>query len=188
MTTTAAALSASSRVSHSMWPDWAIYLTLCTFSKPLATIILPKSPTFLGKFCKGTKILNFSSEIILGNFYRHLAIFLVTLLSLQNGLLLRKWRHPASINYYRLTKMRWLWFQNFHLDLLRTIIPNREPLPFGGLQTLRKTYFNGRIMAVKTKLDVSYDGKKFSETFALFAQLNASDSVHWIEKAFTRFA
>ena len=34
--------------------------------KPLATIILPKSPTFLGIFCKGVKIYQFSSEIIFG--------------------------------------------------------------------------------------------------------------------------
>ena len=27
---------------------------------------LPKSPTFLGIFCKGVKIYNFSSEIIFG--------------------------------------------------------------------------------------------------------------------------
>ena len=38
----------------------------------LATINLPKSPTYLGNFCKGVKIFPFSSEIILGNFYRHL--------------------------------------------------------------------------------------------------------------------
>ena len=37
-----------------------------TFSKPLATINLPKSPTFLGNFCKGVKIYHFSIEIILG--------------------------------------------------------------------------------------------------------------------------
>ena len=34
---------------------------------------LPKFPTFLGNLCKSVKIFNFSSEIILGNFYRHLA-------------------------------------------------------------------------------------------------------------------
>ena len=44
-------------------------------TKPLATINLPKSSTFLVNFCKGVKIIHFSSEIILGNFYRHLAIF-----------------------------------------------------------------------------------------------------------------
>ena len=43
--------------------------------KPLATINLPKSPTFLGNFCKGVKNYHFSNENILGNFYRHLAIF-----------------------------------------------------------------------------------------------------------------
>ena len=34
--------------------------------KPLATIDLPKSPTFLGNFCKVVKIYLFSSEIIYG--------------------------------------------------------------------------------------------------------------------------
>ena len=48
------------------WPYLAIYWTLGNFLKPLATINFPKSPTFL---------CNFSSEIILGNFYRHLPIF-----------------------------------------------------------------------------------------------------------------
>ena len=35
------------------------------FLKPLATINLPKSLTFLGNFCKGVKIYHFSIEIIL---------------------------------------------------------------------------------------------------------------------------
>ena len=42
------------------------FCTLGNFSKPLTTIILPKSPTFLGNFCEGIKIFNFSSEIIFG--------------------------------------------------------------------------------------------------------------------------
>ena len=46
-----------------VWPDLVIYWTFGNFLKPLATINLPKSLTFLG---------NFSSE---GNFYSHLAIF-----------------------------------------------------------------------------------------------------------------
>ena len=33
--------------------------------KSLATINLPKAPTFLGNFCEGVKIYNFSSEIII---------------------------------------------------------------------------------------------------------------------------
>ena len=33
------------------------------------------SPTFLGNFCKGVKIFNFTSKIIFGNFYRHLGTF-----------------------------------------------------------------------------------------------------------------
>ena len=48
---------------------WAI------FWKPLSTINLSKSPTFLGNFRKGVKIYHFSIEINLGNFYRHLATF-----------------------------------------------------------------------------------------------------------------
>ena len=49
-----------------VWRDWAIYWTLGNFSKPLVTINLPKSLTFLGKFCKDVKIFNFSNEIIFG--------------------------------------------------------------------------------------------------------------------------
>ena len=51
---------------HLVWPDWAIYWTLDDFVKPLATINLPKYPTFLGNICKGVKIYHFSSEIIFG--------------------------------------------------------------------------------------------------------------------------
>ena len=50
-----------------VWPDWAIYWTLGKH--------LSQSPLFLGNFCKGVKIYHISSEIILGNFYKHLAIF-----------------------------------------------------------------------------------------------------------------
>ena len=42
------------------------FWTLGNFLKPLAEINLPKSPTFLGKFCKGVKIFHFYSEIIFG--------------------------------------------------------------------------------------------------------------------------
>ena len=48
-------------VSVPVWPVgqfmwlWAIYVTLGNFSKFLAANKLPKSPTFLGNFCKGVK-------------------------------------------------------------------------------------------------------------------------------------
>ena len=42
--------------SPPVWPDWALYWTLGNFLKPLATMNLSKSPTFLGNFCKGVKI------------------------------------------------------------------------------------------------------------------------------------
>ena len=51
---------------QAVWPDWAIYCTLGNFSKPVAAIILPKLPTFLGKFCRVVKIFYFASEIIFG--------------------------------------------------------------------------------------------------------------------------
>ena len=52
--------------SSAVWPDWAIYWTLGNFLKPLATINLTKSLTFLGNFCKGVKIIYFSSKNIFG--------------------------------------------------------------------------------------------------------------------------
>ena len=48
-------------------PDLAIYWTLTKFLKPLATINLPKSLTFLRNFCKGVKIYHFCSKIIFGH-------------------------------------------------------------------------------------------------------------------------
>ena len=58
--------SLDSTASVPVWPDLAIFWTLGNFLKPLATINLPKSPTFLGKFCKCVKIFHFSCEIIFG--------------------------------------------------------------------------------------------------------------------------
>ena len=65
---------------------------------PLATINSPKSATFLGKFCKGVKIYHFSSEIILGNFYRHLAIFSGHIVGDLSELLVEEW---AKLNASR---------------------------------------------------------------------------------------
>ena len=65
----------------SVWPYWAIYCTLGNHSKPLATINLPKSPTFLDNFCNGVKFYHFSSEIIFGQFLLAFGdFFLVTLM------------------------------------------------------------------------------------------------------------
>ena len=58
-----------------MWPYWAIFCTLGNYSKLVATIILTKLPIF-GNFCKGVKVIHFSSEIIFGQLFRHLTIFL----------------------------------------------------------------------------------------------------------------
>ena len=55
--------------------------------KPLATINLPKSLTFLGNFCKVAKIFNFSCAIIFGQLLQTFGdFFLVTLYVSMNGL------------------------------------------------------------------------------------------------------
>ena len=54
------------RIRQSVWPELAIFCTLGNHSKPVATLILPKSLTFLGNFCLGVKIYHFASEIIFG--------------------------------------------------------------------------------------------------------------------------
>ena len=55
------------------------FLDFGQLSNYLATINLPKSPTFFGNFCKGVKIYHFSSEIIFGQLLQTFGdIFLVT--------------------------------------------------------------------------------------------------------------
>ena len=69
-----------------VWPDWTIYWTLGNFSKPLATINLPKSLTFLGNFCKRVKIYHFTSEIIFGQLLKTFGNFLLVTLVPTHGL------------------------------------------------------------------------------------------------------
>ena len=64
-----------------VWQDWAIYWTLDNFINSLATITLPKYPTFLENFCKGVIIYHFSSEIKFGAIFTDIWwFFLVTLI------------------------------------------------------------------------------------------------------------
>ena len=42
------------------------FWTLANFLKPLPTINLPQSSPFLDNYCKGVKIIHFSSETIFG--------------------------------------------------------------------------------------------------------------------------
>ena len=51
-----------------VWPDLATYWTLGNFLKAVATITLPKSPTFLGNFSKIVKKIIFLVKSFLGNF------------------------------------------------------------------------------------------------------------------------
>ena len=52
------AIQAPPQELQTVWPDWVIYWNSCNFSKPAATISLPKSPTFLDNFSKGVKMRN----------------------------------------------------------------------------------------------------------------------------------
>ena len=58
-----------------VWPDWVIYCTLGNFLKlVVATIILPKSHTFLRNFVKVSKTF-ILVKYFLGNINRHLVTF-----------------------------------------------------------------------------------------------------------------
>ena len=60
-----------------VWPVWAIFCTLGNHSKLSATINLQKFPTFIGNFIVKVSIsFIFLVKWFLGNFYRHLAIFI----------------------------------------------------------------------------------------------------------------
>ena len=65
---------------------------LLHFLEPVATIILPKLPTFSGKFCKSVKIFHFSRDIIFGQLLLTFGDFLLVtlLLSIQSESLV-KW-------------------------------------------------------------------------------------------------
>ena len=73
------------------WSEWVSERMVChkqcdqigRFIGLWATINLPKSPTFLGNYCKGVKSF-------LGNFYRHLVIFF--------------WSHWSQAHGTKLTK------------------------------------------------------------------------------------
>ena len=52
------------------------FITLwATFQSPWQQLFCPNCHHILGNFCKFVKIFHFTSQILLGNFYRHLATF-----------------------------------------------------------------------------------------------------------------
>ena len=59
--------------------NWAT--TTSHFLKSLASMNLPKSPTFLGNFCIDVKIYHFSSEIFFGQILRTFGDFLLVTLN-----------------------------------------------------------------------------------------------------------
>ena len=68
--------------------------------KPLTTINLPKSPTFLGNFCKGVKIYHFSSEIIFGQLLQTFGnFFWSTVPELREN----RYKHLAALDLIRIS-------------------------------------------------------------------------------------
>ena len=60
---------------QAVWPDWVIYCILGNFSKPVATISLPKLPTFIGNFFKLSKSIILLVKSFWATFIVSLAIF-----------------------------------------------------------------------------------------------------------------
>ena len=97
--------------SQAVWPDWAIYWTLGNFSKPMATINLPKSPSY-AIFVKVSKTIIFLVKSFLGNFYRHLANFywsqaLIHQAELDGNLFPLIWCKICNVCLERTKKMKW---------------------------------------------------------------------------------
>ena len=80
---------------EAVWPDWTIFCTLGKFLKPLTTINLPESPTFLGNFCKGVKIYHLSREIIFGQLLQTFGEFY--LVTLTGGTNLSQWKSGSGV-------------------------------------------------------------------------------------------
>ena len=108
-------------VRPAVWPDLANYWTLGKFLKPLATILLPKFPTFFGNFWKGVKIYHFSSEIIFGQLLLTFGdFFLVTLKTGNNALyvcrlLLPSLSNEAKVKFCNQPTLLWCLFVQFFL-------------------------------------------------------------------------
>ena len=102
-----------------------IYWTLGNFLKPLATINLLKSPTSLGNFWKVLKSVIFLVKSFLGNFYRHLAFFLVTLCE---GDILKLTANAKRTKIHRSQEavLAKLWNQDFSGDVCTSL---RLPSP-----------------------------------------------------------
>ena len=69
------------QIVQTVWPDLVIYWTLGKFSKPFTKFSLPKSPTFLGNFCKRVKTFHFSCEIPFGQLLYTFGDFLLVTLN-----------------------------------------------------------------------------------------------------------
>ena len=80
-------------------PDLAIFCFLGKHAKPVATIILPKSPSLLGNFCKGVKFFHFLVKsflgqlvIEIGRFFLFIVLPTYTVTSWVKGTFTHEWR------------------------------------------------------------------------------------------------
>ena len=122
-----------------MWPDWAIFCSLCNFSKPLATINLPKSLTFLSNFSKGIKIYHFSCEIIFVQLLQTFGDFYLVTLAQTNGGNVIWWVFYAQgwVNFFIKWAIFGLFFFIFVFSIQLTLNVQYRFLPIHGfvLQT-----------------------------------------------------
>ena len=119
-----------------VWPDWAIYWTLSSFSKHLATINLPKSPIFLGNFCKGVKIFNFCSEIIFGQILQTFGDFYWSL-CLQLKLI--KWANFVVIK----------WSQVYIRTIFQHVFPCFSHFPIELFSTRRRRHKPAQVVSCR---------------------------------------
>ena len=148
-----------------MWPDWAIYWTLGNFLRPLAAINLPKSSTFLGNFCKGVKIIHFTCEIILGNFYSHLAIFIwshwsyCATLCLGSHLHLMPQRWAIPNNYQAFLSILMVKYNEMILTVFETMILTSS----AASQCLETSFNHGSGQSYTHFMLVSYDSRVLTD-------------------------
>ena len=130
----------------------AIYWTLGRFFKPLAKINLPKSPTFLANFCKGVKIIHFLVKSFLGNFYRHLAIFIWSHCSQMNT----EWTNRRT---ERIRRRIQTWFSPSKSHLFKHFDTNLALALSSLLLKVTYTFNNGQFVASFRYFLLLYTGK-----------------------------
>ena len=89
------------------------------FSKPVAIIILPKSPKLLSKFCKVVKIYPFSSEIIYGQLLQTYGDFY--------------WSHTKSFFYLNANRLYCTFTTRQFVSNFSSLYNNKKPIKYNFL-------------------------------------------------------